>query len=47
MFTAVNTAREVMTKKAQVQALVCRKVSSDQASALLDDEYLDKDQGKR
>ncbi len=37
VFTAVNTEREVMTKKAPVQAPVCRKGSSDQASALLDD----------
>ena len=46
MFTAVNTEREVMTKKAPVQAPVCPKASSDQASALLDDKCLNRGRGK-
>ncbi len=40
--TAVNMEREVLTKKAPVQASVCPEASSDQASALLDDKDLDR-----
>ncbi len=40
MFTALNMEQEVLTKKTPVQAPVCPKASSDQASALLDVKYL-------